>query len=353
MARSQLGSQRVHHRGRFLVSVERRVELRDAMATGTERALAENLPDHTLAVAALPTDAGGALVYAGGTTGGEYVAAIVVRRGTPTPVPVRMAALSAEFGVEYRLDDGVRLQTLRVSVLRCKTVDPEVRTLFASFVNELLVALPIDPTETDVADELARWLGLFWRLQAPSRTDIVGLIGELTLLGATPRPAAWVRGWHSVPTSSIDFVLTEPPVEVEVKATQSATRSHTVSAGQAFSSGNRYFASVQVELRDSGTTIGDVARGIADSLEASEDRARFWAILAAECGASFGDFMAERFVADVSDRSLEFFRREDIPRPELGYPLPPGVSGLTFRSDFSTSPAQDPDAFFAEWGIDA
>lgn len=331
--------------------MDRRAELRDAMAAGSERALTEDLPDQTLAVSAVATDSGRVLAYAGGTAGGEAVVAIVARTGASTPVPVRMAALSAEFGVRYRLDDGAGQQTLRVSVLRCRAVDPEVRTLFASFVHELLLALPTDPAETDVADELARWLGLFWRLQAPARTDVVGLVGELTVIGAAQRPDLWVRGWHSVPTSTIDFVLTEPPVEVEVKATRSSTRSHTISADQAFSLGSRYFASVQVELRDSGSTIGDFARGIADALGASEDRERFWAILAAECGASFGEFMAERFVVDVSDRSLAFFRREDIPRPELGYPLPPGVSGMTFRSDFSASPSRAPDDFFAEWGL--
>lgn len=333
------------------MSVDRRAELRHAMASGSERASAEGLPDQTLAVSAIATEAGGTLAYAGGAASGEYVAAIVARTGTPSPIPVRMAALSAEFGVQYRLDDGITQRTMRVSVIRCRSVDPEVQTLFASFVHELLLALPSDPAETDVADELARWLGLFWRLQAPPRTDVVGLIGELTLIAAARRPEAWVRGWHSVPTSTVDFVLTQPPVEVEVKATQAATRSHTISADQAFSPGNRYFASVRVELRESGMTIGEFARRVADGLGASEDREAFWAILAAECGASFGEFMAERFVADLSDQSLEFFRREDVPRPELGYPLPPGVSGMTFRSDFSSAPSQGPDDFFAALGF--
>lgn len=329
------------------MSVDRRIELRDAMASGSERASAEGLPDQTLAVSAIATEAGGPLAYAGGAASGEYVAAIVARTGPSSPIPVRMAALTCEFGVQYRLDDGITQRTMRVSVIRCRSVDPEVQTLFASFVHELLLALPSDPAETDVADELARWLGLFWRLQAPPRTDVVGLIGELTLIAAASRPEDWVRGWHSLPTSTIDFVLTQPPVEVEVKATQSARRSHTISADQAFSSGNRYFASVRVELRESGMTLGDLARRVTDSLGASEDREAFWSILAAECGASFGELMAERFVADVSDQSLRFFRREDVPRPELGYPLPPGVSGMTFRSDFSSSPSQGPDDFFA------
>ena len=318
------------------------------MQAGAERAAAEKLRDQTLAVTVVGPDAGGIRVFAGASAGGEYVLAIVARPGASTPVPVRMAALSAEFGVQYVLDDGATQQGLRVSVFHCRSVDAEVRTLFALFADELVSALPSDTDETDIADELAKWLGLFWRLQAPTRTDVVGLVGELTLIRTAPRPEEWVRAWHSVPNSTVDFILTAPPVEVEVKATQSATRSHIISADQAFGPGHRYFASVHVELRDTGTRIGDFARGIADALGNVEDREKFWKILAAECGAFFGDFMAERFIVEVSRESLEFFRRDDIPRPELGYPLPAGVSAMTFRSDFSTSPSQGRENFFVE-----
>jgi hypothetical protein len=347
MAYPELSCQRMDHRGGLVVRAGLQAELRDAMQAGAERAAAENLPDQTLAVSAV-AHSGGAQVFAGASAGGEYVLAIVAHPGASAPVPVHMAALSAEFGVQYVLDEGATQQALRVSVLQCRSLDAEVRTLFASFAFELLSALPRDPREADVADELGTWLGLFWRLQAPSRTDVVGLVGELILIRTAPRPEEWVRAWHSVPTSTLDFMLTDPSIEVEVKATQSATRSHTISADQAFSLGNRYFASLHVELRDTGTTIGDLAREIADGLGTAADREKFWRILAAECGASFGDFMTERFIAERSRESLEFFKRDDIPRPELGYPLPAGVSGLTFRSDFSSSPSQGRDDFFAE-----
>lgn len=263
-----------------------------------------------------------------------------------------MAALSVEFGARYVLDHlGVR-DDIRVTVLRCNSVDPGISDLFGFFAETLLESLPSDPRESDIAAELDKWLGLFWRLQAPARTDVVGLIGELCLLRVAPSAGDWVRAWHGSPESSVDFVLSEPAVEVEVKATQSASRTHTLSADQAFGEGNRYFASVQVDLRDSGETIGTFVRQLADDLALPDDRQRFWTILAGECGADFAQMMEERFVWHLSVSSIRFFTREDVPMPELAYPLPAGITALRFNSDFSNAQSLGPADFFASIGED-
>jgi hypothetical protein len=212
-----------------------------------------------------------------------------------------------------------------------------------------MAALPATPSENDIAFELDKWLGLFWRLKSPPQTDVVGLIGELTVLRVAACSEAWLRGWHGDPNSTIDFILTEPHVEVEVKTTRSAARRHVISGDQAFGAGNRFFASVQVDLRESGRSIGDFAREIADGL-APEDVQRLWNLISAECGSAYSEMMSERFIWQVSIDSLCFFRRDDVPRPQLTYPFPPGVSGLRFTSDFTNSPSIPADAFFAYCG---
>ncbi|HET7385095.1 MAG TPA: PD-(D/E)XK motif protein [Nocardioidaceae bacterium] len=318
-----------------------------AMRDGAARASYDELPARTLAVA--PVGARG-VAYAGADSDGFYTLAIAAVPHGVTPPPIEMAALSVDFGVRYLLDQqGVR-DDVRVTILRCNSVDAEVRELFGSFSGALLDALPDVPRETDIAAEMDKWLGLFWRLQAPARTDVVGLIGELTMLRVAPNPSAWVRAWHRDPASTVDFVVADPAVEVEVKATQSATRTHTLSGDQAFGIGNRYFASVHVDLRDSGDTIGNFVREVADDLDVPDDRRRFWNILAGECGSAFTQLMAERFVWQRSTGSIAFFRRDEVPRPDLTYPLPPSVTGLRFRSDFSSSPWMSAGEFFESLG---
>ena len=315
----------------------------DAMHRGAVRAQDEQLPARTLAVSQL--DAVGVL-HAGADSDGCYTLAIIATADLVTPAPIRMAALSVEFGARYLLDPHDARDEVRVTLLRCNSGDPEIRELFGSFAEALLTALPGDPREGDIAVELDKWVGLFWRLQAPPKTDVVGLIGELTLLRVAPSPGEWVRAWHRDPASTIDFVIVDPSVEVEVKATQSASRSHTLSDHQAFGEGTRYFASVHVDLRDSGGTIGDFVREIVDDLDRVDDLQRFWNLLAAECGSAYGALMAERFVWRRSTGSIAFFRRDEIPRPEVGYPLPAAVTGLRFTSDFSNSPSLSADEFF-------
>ncbi|MGW8564759.1 PD-(D/E)XK motif protein [Isoptericola sp. NPDC055881] len=314
----------------------------DALRRGASRASSENLPSRTLAV--LPTHSA-VDALAGADADGVYTLAIVARATQPTPAPIRMAVLSVEYGAIYLLDEGDVGREVRVTVLRCNSMDHEIRELFGSFCESVLAVLPASPTEKDVAVELNRWLGLFWRLQAPPRTDVVGLIGELTFLRVAPKRSPWIHGWHGDPSSTIDFVLTKPHVEVEVKATQSATRKHTISYGQAFGAGNRFFASVIVDLRDSGGTIADFAREIADRL-APENVQRLWHLVASGCGSAYAGMMSERFVWKTSIDSLRFYRQEEIPRPELTHPLPIGVSGLRFTSDFTNSPSISVDEFF-------
>lgn len=314
----------------------------DAMRRGASRASAEKLPARALAV--LPTQ-GDVAALAGADTNGTYALAIVAGATHPVPAPIQMAVLSVEYGGTYLLDEGGARREVRVTVVRCNSTDQEIRELFGSFAESLLSALQPVPTENDIAAELERWLGLFWRLQAPPRADLIGLIGELTLLRAAPSRGPWVQGWHADPTSTIDFVVANPHIEVEVKATQSPTRRHTMSGDQAFGAGNRFFASVQVDLRESGGTLGDSAREIADQL-APEDVQRFWHLLASECGSAYAELMSQRFVWQTSSDSLRFFGRDEIPRPKIVQPLPIGVSDLNFTSDFANSPSISAEVFF-------
>jgi Putative PD-(D/E)XK family member, (DUF4420) len=266
----------------------------------------------------------------------------------PVPSPIRMAVLSVEYGATYVLDDSGTRRELRTSVVRCHSDDQEIRELFASFCSSTLAALPAGPAEADLAAEIDKWLGLFWRLQSPTRIEVVGLIGELTVLMEAPDPGRWVRAWHSEPTSTIDFAFSGPRREIEVKATRSATRVHHLSADQAYGGTERYIASILVDLRESGDTIGEVAKHVADRLLSVDDIRRFWELLASECGEAFADFMQERCNWDVSRDSLAFFRVEDVPQPEVTYPLPVGVLGMTFISDFSGAPSIAPRDFFAQ-----
>ncbi|MEV7693608.1 PD-(D/E)XK motif protein [Microbacterium sp. NPDC089189] len=315
----------------LLVSAFRRVEARlDEVLPPSDAFLVESLtPSRTLFVA---VDADGSW-------------SLVVRaRKSLRPVPaLRLSLLSADYGATYELREGDDVGSLRVCVVRCIASDPEIRNLFATVCAALLKDLPASPSDADVDTEVGKWVSLFWRLQMPARTTVIGLIGELTLLDSVEHLADWIRAWHSDPDANLDFAFATPPLSVEVKATSSQQRVHELSIHQALPMvrDNHFFASVIIELRDSGVRLGDVVAELGERLAGRSEAILLWRSLVAVCGASLGEFLDARYMREVARRSLRFYVSESVPQPSVEFPLPAGVSGLRFRSDFSSATPVD------------
>jgi hypothetical protein len=202
----------------------------------------------------------------------------------------------------------------------------------------------MEPSDADVEAEVSKWVSLFWRLQMPARTSVIGLIGELTLLDRVDDLRAWVRAWHIDPADTLDFAFSQPQLSVEVKATTSQQRAHVLSLHQAapLVMNNHFFASVIVELRDTGVRVGDVVGELGDRLANQPEADLLWRSVGAVCGASLDEFFDARYMRDAARSSLQFYAADTVPQPSVEYPLPAGVSEIRFRSDFSSViPAED------------
>lgn len=272
-------------------------------------------------------------------------ALVLTARKSGKPVPVlKLSSLSADYGTTYELHRDVTVEALRVCVVRCTSSDPAVRTLFATFCVALLEELPGDPSDSDIEHQVGKWVALFWRLQAPARVTVIGLIGELTLLDRVENVTDWVRAWHNDATDNLDFAFSTPPLSVEVKATSGQQRVHELSIHQALPTidEQHYFASVIVELREAGVRLGDVVDAIAGKLTNTHEAALFWRSLANVCGASLGEFFETRYMRGIANNSLQLYPARSVPQPIVQLPLPAGVSGIRFRSDFSSVEPTDP-----------
>lgn len=313
-----------------------------AFERAAERAANAQLLGEALAVEPISPD--GAIMAAVDARG-TWALAIKSPPSVGHTPAVHLATLSVEYGVRCELDVDGAIESVRASVVRCRTEDESVRTLFATFSTALVDELPADPPELAVAAAIERWVSLFWRLQSPSRTDLTGMIGELMVLELAHDTSTWVSAWHDSPMDNIDFGLAGPRLEVEVKATSGRERVHTLSIHQSNASpgAERYFASLFVELRDTGARVGDLAQGIADRLPEEGTRRRFWKVAADSCGAEFHGYMTARFARETSVESLRFFSAASVPKPVVELPLPVGVSDLKFRSDFSSASPVDSD----------
>lgn len=272
-------------------------------------------------------------------------ALVVASRKPANRIPaLRLNALTADYGTNYELHQDTAVEQLRVCVIRCTSDDPTVRLLFATFCVALIDQIPAEPSDSDIETQVSKWVAMFRRLQAPARSTVIGLIGELTMLDCVDRVSDWTRAWHSASIDNLDFAFASPPLSVEVKATSSQQRVHEVSIHQTtpLVTQHHHFASVIVELRESGDRLGSVVDEIVERLGDTAAIEKFWSSLANVCGASLGDYLEVRFMRDVARKSLRIYRAESIPRPIMELPLPAGVSGVHFRSDFSSVEPIDP-----------
>jgi hypothetical protein len=282
-------------------------------------------------------DASKDFLYLGCAENGELAFVVSTLISRVPPRPLRLAALSADFGLNCELNDGSAPRSVRVSVLRCTGTEQSTRELFATVCGALAESLSRPPSELEFAELITQWSNLFWRIGQHVETDIVGLAGELVVLRQSQNIDDWLDAWHAQPTDTLDFEFVASRASVEVKTTRGAQRKHPVSMEQVAEPrlSSRFFASVLVELNDSGELLGEVVRDIADRLRSDTSRLRLWDILTKTCGEGLSGFLSRRLDLEKAVRSLAFFRAQDIPLPLVIQPIPAGVSAIKFTSDFS------------------
>jgi len=306
-------------------------ELIRAMRAAEAQALGSTLDATTLAVVRVRER-----LLAASDVDGAWAVVVLTKTSAPRP-SVQLQTLRVDYGVVYVLDSGDRQDTVRASVLRCRSEDQHVRTLFSRFVVSLLERLPDPVTESQLADEVDAWVRLFLYLQEAPRADVIGIAGELVLIAESSNPEAWVRGWHSSKNDVLDFVLPIQNLSVEVKATSQQQRIHEISYWQARPPLERpsFIASVLVDMRESAQPLSDLVDEILGRIDAPEVRYLLWEILARTSGSALGTILEARMDLKASRESLLFFDALRVPVPAVELPLPPGVSGLRYRCDLS------------------
>ncbi|MFE4467236.1 PD-(D/E)XK motif protein [Leifsonia sp. NPDC056824] len=309
------------------------VEILDAFKMLQDRALNDAVPVDGYVV--IPLSRARDDLYLGWSSADELALIVVTEPSAILPPPVRLAALSADFGTFSLLSENGQERSLRVSSLRCSSSENSVADIFATVCSSLAKSLAIRPREHELSFQIARWAGLFWRLAQRVDTDVVGLAGELVVMCKATRPDEWLGAWHADPDDTLDFVFTRG--SVEVKTTRGSTRQHPVSLEQVSKPGTveRYFASVQVDIAESGEPIGDVVRELSDRIGTDHARLKLWNVLAKSCGAGLDEVLHRRFDIAQALASVRFYGAKDIPRPRIDEPLPNGVTRVKFTSDFA------------------
>ena len=262
-------------------------------------------------------------------------AALLLRAfGQGRTVPLRLAGIEARFAVPSKVaEPGANERTETLTAIVCLSRERGVETYFAGVAESLVAVLPPEPTTAQVADAVDRLVELFQKLRRPARGPLAGLVGEICLLREARDAAAAITGWHSDPEDRYDFVAGR--LRLDIKASTDRHRAHSVSFEQANPPPRclGLLASIWIEAAGGGTSVAELLRLVEGRLTADHTAlSKFRTVVADVLGETFLRAMEWRFDLALARSSLMFYDATVVPavRP----PLPAGVSGVRFISDF-------------------
>lgn len=247
-------------------------------------------------------------------------------------MPLRLAGISARYSVPCSIQDDGPEAIEHLSIVECLDPEPAAEGHFGACMDSVMSTFPARPLIQHVAGAVERLVAIFQALSAPPQREVTGAIGELCVILAAADPAAAVRAWHMDPMERYDFAV--DGLRLDVKATKSAERIHSLTADQACPPAGviGLLASVMVRQASGGVSLRQlVDRIVGRFRNDGEATLRLHQGLARILGSSMLAAMEHRFDLEAAVESLAFFDLSEVPavRP----PFPPGVSDVRFRVD--------------------
>ena len=249
--------------------------------------------------------------------------------------PIRLASLHVQFCLPCRIIDyGGDEITSTLTVISCRSQDPELIKYFALVAEPVVQLLGRAPAAAEIEEAVRRLIELFESLSRSTGRSVTGLFGELMVIHLSRAPQTAIRAWRSALDDRFDFAVDD--VRVEVKAASDRMRAHYFSREQCMPPENTVglVFSIFVERNGGGTSIEDLIGKIETQLGGNAELIlRLRATVADTLGAATTAAMEMRFDEQLARGSLSVFDLRDVPgiRGELS----PEVSQVHFRSDIS------------------
>jgi hypothetical protein len=268
-----------------------------------------------------------------------------------TPAPIKLENISVDYDLDCRVSQpGHGADEARLTVVRCRTSEAPLHSLFLRIIGPLTLALGSEPSRAEVARAIASVVDLFQALREPSQKSLQGLWAELFLIAGASDPLLLLNAWHIAPDDRCDFSAGRE--RIEVKSASGRVRQHYFSLEQLSPPTGTHLlvASLFVERAGAGTSLEDlisaVSQRITDSPQLLErvNRLTFMAL-----GSNWQAALDERFDLELAQESLAFFASDAVPKPSKE--LPAGVTDVRFRSDLSGQRSVDSSGMLASSGL--
>jgi hypothetical protein len=252
--------------------------------------------------------------------------------------PVRLAAIEARFGAICQIkpvDAERREETLTTVV--CTSPDAQAQIYFLHVCETIIRILGTRPSLSKVVAVVQRLIELFRRLTKPASRSVIGLLGELYLIGSSRDIVTTVTAWRSADVDRFDFSVAD--LRLDVKTSSERVRAHHFSAEQCHPPAGTtgLLVSMFIESSGGGMSLIELLTHIERRL-ASNDALilKVQETVAETLGDTLPTSMVLRFDDRLAQSSMQIYDLRSIPAIRDGIPVE--VSQVHFRSDLSRTP---------------
>jgi hypothetical protein len=270
---------------------------------------------------------------------------LVRASGAARNVPLRLAGIEARFGVPCQVAElGLPKRTETLTAIICLSREPGIEAYYAAVAETLVSVLGATPSTHQVVEAVQRLVDLFQKLRSAPKRSLSGIVGELTVISMARDKAGAISSWRADPDERFDFIAGS--LRLDAKASGDRRRSHAISFEQANPPAGTLglLASIWVEAANGGTSLDEHVAAIETQLGGDHTSIlRLRTVIADTLGDTLLTGLDWRFDRALAVSSLTFFDARTI--PAIRPPLPPGVSGAHFVSDFGAVPPVNVRAF--------
>jgi hypothetical protein len=250
--------------------------------------------------------------------------------------PVRLMNVIGEFDRKYGLNTEGNSEQIAgfFTTFRCIPDALELHPYFVEMMVAIAAVQPAQLTEGQVDAVVNSLVELFKPGNSAGQSTVAGLWGELLVIAASAKPAAFVNAWHLDTNDTFDFAFSER--RVEVKATEKQTREHEFSLRQV--SENReddYVASILLKRSAAGESILTLAEQVAAILD-DAGRTKLWTLVFRTLGEDASLTNDVRYDTQFAKDNLRFISCNKVPTPILSEEDRQFISHVRYRANIES-----------------
>ena len=258
--------------------------------------------------------------------------------------PIRLSRLIIDYNVQCKVKEGSSETEENVTIVRLLSPTEYVQDLFIEIVAILIRPIPRFNQAT-VDDMIRGLIDLFRAMESPSDSTLLGLWGELFLIGNAHNPTTVGEAWHPSPQEKFDFSLGD--VRVEVKTTAGPRRHHfSLEQVRPTPGLQMMVASLIVTESADGLNVVQMIPWVLEKINDRKIADQIEKTALKTIGSAQNDHSLAKFDKDSARLALRFYEASTVPQP-----IQPnlGVSQVRFVSDLQLIPPTD-RAKIRTWG---